>query len=120
MNWFVIYLWTRLDTIQALLCMGTVITGVTWAICLLCWIMASVDGQESDVKKIKPFTKRVLLWLVVFVIPFSLTPSSKDFAMIYAIPKIIDSKAIKQDLPEIYDMAIKQLKKKIIDKEGGE
>ena len=120
MDWFTIYLWTRLDTIQVLLCIGTVISGITWVVCSMVWIMATVDGFENDAKKVKPFTKKALLWFVAVVIPFSLIPDSKEFAMMYAIPKVIESKAIKQDLPDIYDMAIKQLKKKIMDKEGGE
>jgi len=120
MDWFTIYLWTRLDTIQFIFGIGLVVSGLLVVVATMCWIMAAVEGMENDTKKMKPFVNKSLLWFISLTIPFALMPSSKDFAMMYAIPKIIESKAIKQDLPEIYDMAIKQLKKKIIDKEGGE
>lgn len=45
-----------------------------------------------------------------------LMPSSKTIAMMVIIPKLAESKALQQDIPELYDLALKSLKEQITPK----
>lgn len=46
-----------------------------------------------------------------------LLPSSKTIALMYVLPEIANSKVMQQDVPELYDMAIKALKDQLSSKE---
>lgn len=40
-------------------------------------------------------------------------PSSKEMAMIYAVPAITRSDVVREDLPELYDYGVKALKQQL-------
>lgn len=61
----------------------------------------------------KGFRKTACIIGAICLIFHTLTPSSKNLALIYVLPRIADSKVIQKDLPELYDMAIVGLKSKM-------
>lgn len=64
----------------------------------------SLLGHARPLFKLTFFTS-VFLWIVV-----TLIPSSNTVAMMVVIPKIAESKAIQQDLPDLYNAAVEALK----------
>jgi hypothetical protein len=76
------------------------------------FIVYGVLFADADIDNMPTFLKKKRYWflMVLLLLIGSLMPSSKDFALIYVLPKVADSQAIKQDLPELYDMAIDKLK----------
>ena len=111
MEWYHIYLWTRLDSICVVLSLGAIFLGIALIVCGLLWSFNKIDDYgDDDSKKLGRGFKRCLVWFLIFLFPALLVPSSKEFAMMYVLPKIADSKVIQKDLPELYDMAIGELK----------
>lgn len=70
------------------------------------------DQEKGEVEKKNYVTLvKKIIWVHVFTTIISVAvPSSKVVACMYVLPQIASSKVIQQDLPEIYDMAIKSLK----------
>jgi hypothetical protein len=40
-------------------------------------------------------------------------PTEKEIAIMYALPKIINSNVIQKDMPELYDLGLKYLKEEL-------
>jgi len=91
-------------------------------ICFLVGIIALVSrddticDNEKTQEAILKWAKRLPFGAVALWVFFAFIPSSKTIAMMVIIPKIADSKAVQQDLPEIYDLAIKALKEQLTPK----
>lgn len=71
--------------------------------------MSYAEGLATGIK---------LGWKFVFCGVFfglltALTPTTGTLAGMYLVPRISESKAIQQDLPEIYEMAIERLKSEL-------
>ena len=74
------------------------------------------DGAEST-----PTIDRLLKFFIAplfaaTLIVHMMLPSSKTVAMMVVVPAISQSKAIQQDLPDIYNMAIDALKAQLTPK----
>ena len=95
-----LYLWTRLDGLQAAFVTLTILSGVGALIAVI-----AVCVVEAN----KKWLWAVLLFLC-FLSGLVLTPSSKDMAMIYVIPKIMNNENIQNEASEIYTMAKDALK----------
>lgn len=50
---------------------------------------------------------------LLFLLLHALIPRSNTIAMMYVLPEIANSRVVQQDLPEIYDAAIKALKQQL-------
>ena len=124
MEWYHIYLWTRLDAIQMVFGITAIIIGVAVTIVAIIFGIQKMDGDEDAAKVAKRGLGKLVLWFIIVTFPALLIPTSKDFAMMYVIPRIAKSEPIKKDLPELYDMAIGELKNMIKNKskelKGGE
>ena len=74
----------------------------------------SLEDNDDDAKSFRKGLLRAwrtLIPVVLFTwLGCILIPSSSTIAMMVVIPKIAESKAIQQDLPDIYELAIKTLK----------
>jgi hypothetical protein len=120
MEWYHIYLWTRLDVIQTVFGVSVLVFGACLVVCTIVYVLSLMEDAEEATKLAKHGIKLCTLWLFIFLVPFIFAPSSKDFAMMYVIPKIANSKVIQQDLPDIYEMAINGLKDRLTIKEKKE
>ena len=104
-----IYLWTRLNYINGffiLLFIGFLASAFGYAM-----IASESYGEEGRglLKKAKKF----VLFSLLPVIAFCFTPSQKDAAMIYIIPKMAQSEtfnAISKETQEITKLALEALK----------
>lgn len=108
MNPFYIYLWGQADYFKAFF--------ATLAFVVFVWEVGSVvyNYLEGDDKAGINKLRATLAALFLFIA--SAIPNSKTIAAMFVLPEIAKSKAIQEDLPEIYDMAIKQLKASISEK----
>ena len=75
--------------------------------------IASVEPQDLTPEKrskIRVAGITSLLLASVFFFANTFVPSSKTIAMMVIIPEIAHSKVVQQDLPDIYNAAVKALK----------
>ena len=112
-----IYLLTRLDSLEFFifiptLCIGTFL-GFSAALAIL------DEDLREGIKAIKKSTK--YKWAVRFVIfgvlYLTLVPDKKEIIAMYAIPKIVNSGVAQKDIPELIDLIIKDLEKRLKSKE---
>lgn len=96
MTHLAIYLWTMVDKLVVISMVGMAATLFGTMVCI-------TEDQSA-------YAVRFAKGLIGFVIAFALIPSKSDLALIYVVPKLAESKVIQQDVPEIYDLAIKALK----------
>ena len=109
MTSLMIYLWTRLNYINGffiLLFFGFLFGA------LICVSFAS-ESYGEEVRGLLKKAKKFVLFSLLPVIAFCFTPSQKDAAMIYIIPKMAQSEtfnAISKETPEITKLALEALK----------
>ena len=109
MEWWHVYLWTRLDALRAVSFIITGVYMIAFVISCICWaVNLGQYLEEERAKAIQAIKVTWFAWLMLLVVIW--IPSSKDFALIYVLPKVAESKVIQQDVPEIYDMAMDKLK----------
>lgn len=110
MTSLMIYFWTRLNYINGffiLLFAGFLIGALACAM-----IASDTYSREEEMKFYKKAKKFLLLSLLPILI-FCFTPSQKEAAMIYVIPKMAQSEtfnAISKETPEITKLALEALK----------
>ena len=108
-----IYWITRLDNF---ICVGWIIIILLIAafIAFLCstpWdCLDTEDGRKHFLG-----VKLTGLALIIVSLGMSFIPSTHEAAAMYAVPKIVDSSVVKEDLPELYDMGVKALKDWLMD-----
>lgn len=106
-----IYFWQLADRLLKSL---EFISGIL-AIALLFSIVFLVGTNlDKGLEAVKPLA-RGMTWILApcFFLSYAaltLVPSSNTIAMMVVIPKIAESKAIQQDLPDIYNAAVEALK----------
>jgi hypothetical protein len=101
-----VYLWTRMDGIHNTFNFIAVCSGL-----LLGFGVSLLLISEDE--RPKTFTKWIAVVFGLNAFLCVVVPDSKDYAMIKVIPRLVNSKAIQVDAPELYDIAIKALKEKI-------
>lgn len=112
MTGLMIYLWTRLNYINGffiLLVIGFL--AGAFACCL-------IASESYDEEKFFKRAKNLLLLSLLPMIAFCFTPSQKEAAMIYIIPKMAQSETfntISKETPEITKLALEALKETLQD-----
>ena len=109
MTWFDVYLFTRLDALNALfiasaiivLCAGTFLT-----------VVGAMQWRFNESELGEKLARKTWKWAVPICFFFGLlstiTPTTKEFAAIYLIPKVVNNEHAKQ----IPDNALKLLNAK--------
>lgn len=106
MTAFQVWLWLALDKIANLM-----IILVAVSVLLLFFRCMFRDLSR---KKMWDFgCTGLALAIMLFAVLATVTPTTKQAAIIYAIPKLSQSSMVTNDLPEVYGMAIEALKSKI-------
>lgn len=85
------------------LAVSLIVTGAQWM----------GDGKIYSTGLLQKMRFYSLLGLIIFGFLWTLTPNTKTLAAMYVVPSIVNSKAIQQDVPEIYNLAIEKLKETI-------
>jgi hypothetical protein len=101
-----IYLWQLADKLITSTAVVTGIACVAMAFTLMFCTFPDEGVREFARSKVRLST---LAFLSLFIFG-SLIPSSKTIAMMIIIPEIAHSKVVQQDLPDIYNAAVKALK----------
>lgn len=113
------YWFTRLDGINALLTIIGVLCSLTLIFMTIGYFVTSVDQDAQGIfvnNTLKKWLKGLLFPWIFAILGVLFIPTSKEMAMIYVVPSITESQVIKQDLPEIYDLGVKSLKNWLKDK----
>lgn len=105
MRW-ALYLISIIDNVRTLLAIGGAL-GLIWAFIIAFFIMAETEDEIP--KQLLPCAYVALFCM--FISTF--IPSSKSIAMIYIVPKVLESKVIAEDLPELYTLAKEAMKEYI-------
>ena len=114
-----IYLWQLADDFRSNAFIISMIALVVGVILIAGSAIASMEPQDltpEKRKKIRCWGVVSCLFAGVFFFANTFVPSSKTIAMMVIIPKIAESSVVKQDLPDLYDIAIKTLKEQLTPK----
>lgn len=110
MNTWILYLYGQVDTVRvvlALLAGAALVTAVTYTCC-------AADERNSELKAILSRHKRGWFSVMTALAAVSaLLPGSKTIAMMVVVPALVESKAIQQDLPELYELGVSALKSQL-------
>jgi hypothetical protein len=108
---FTVYLWQQADSFVSFA------VGTSIALVALAMLISMINYCEHGLDKPMPKSFSVFLSCALVLACFgALTPSSKTIAMMYAVPAIVNSKVVQEDLPEIYQMGVDSLKKQLAPK----
>lgn len=117
-----LYLWSRLgvfgeDTLVAVILGVAVVAG-------LLLVYSVSDGFESWGYKekerrrkrsiVRRQVRKLLLFCLVWCVLSAITPTKKDAALIYIVPKLANSEVLKQEASDIYFMAKRALSNDIL------
>lgn len=97
MRW-ALYLISIIDNVRALLATGGALGLIT---ALVIGIAIKMETTDEIPKQLLPCAYVALFCM--FISTF--IPSSKSIAMIYIVPKVIESEVVAEDLPELYTLA---------------
>lgn len=107
MDVFYIYLWGLVDPLSR--CIA--IFGAFLLIAALFFLHYWLDNDPSDsVASVLKNAKWLSAIGGILILLATLIPDQKTLSAMYILPKIADSKVIKEDAPEIYNLAIEKLK----------
>lgn len=98
-----IYLWQLADNVQTAAFILASLAGGLGIFLWYAWLSEGIEDAKNA-SLLSGFFFSVFLSAAVFI------PSSKTIAMMVVIPEIAHSKVVQQDLPDIYNAAVKALK----------
>lgn len=110
MNSLLIYLWLKLDAVIILL---VVISGTLLLFYPLLTFLISLEVYDEKEFYKKWFKKKVIIIGIISLLFAVFLPSSKQVAIIYVAPKVVNSKVVKEDIPEIYNYGMEALKEQM-------
>lgn len=118
-----VYLVLKLDAIRDVFLAGTIISGVIVAlltVMLVSYRIAEDDPEDRDCRIVTYLFRSILKTASVFLLFLMLTvliPTTRQFALIYIIPKVVNSDFVQKDIPaesrELYELGKDILKQTI-------
>lgn len=101
---------TRLDGLNTFM-------GVLLGVCILISISMVTAWGNTDIERLARNYMRAA-WLFAVASLFLatgivFTPTTKEMAMIYAVPAISRSDIVREDIPELYELGVETLKEKL-------
>lgn len=103
-----IYIWGVIEGVKVFF----IILSVAFLLMSFIKVMADT-GSELEIV-IERLAKIMFSASLFFAMCATLTPSKETFAAMIIVPEIAKSDAIRKDLPEIYDMAVKKIKDELV------
>lgn len=119
---WMVYLILKLDAIRGVFLTGTIASGVLFAVLLVvlisCYISeADLEGYESKSASLRKALVKAASVFLLFLITAVFIPTTRQFALIYIIPKIVNSDFVQKDIPaesrELYELGKDMLKQTI-------
>jgi hypothetical protein len=102
-----------LDILRGLVLTGLVLSGFVSVITAALGIVTFVEDEPEDNLKCRKIFRPTAWLFGLFCFLILIIPSSKDFAMVYVIPKVANSQMIQKDIPDIYNLAVSAFKAKL-------
>ena len=101
MEWYHVYLFTRLDSIQSFCTCGAIMLGTILILECVFLLIIFDDLDEETRSQFKKGNKLAAIALAVTLLGFLLIPTQKEAAAIYLLPKLAHSDFTKeaQQLP---------------------
>lgn len=111
MNTLLLYVWLKLD----LLCTLSILSVAgSFILMFFLSLMITFEDMDNSHSHFIFLLRRYSVITLFIALPFLIfLPTSKQFAIMYVVPKVAESEIIQKDIPEIYDMAVLGLKKKL-------
>lgn len=107
MSAWLVYLWTRLDDINFLFFMFSIILS-------FCVGITGLVGYTDENEECKKSFKKLFFPTILIVLLAVMIPTKKDVTIIYVAPKLMNSKIITEDCPELAKLGIEALKQQLI------
>lgn len=111
------YWLTRLDAIGAVAAAAlfvSIVAAIFYGVCLFSISESPQDFLRLLQDKVNTKIRKSILWTMgMFIAVLVFLPSTKELAMIYAVPAITRSDVVREDLPELYDYGVKALKEQL-------
>lgn len=113
-----IYLWQMADGFSHTADVFFFISGILTVFLLMLYGWARIfecpDDEEAknnnELRQMRKVAKGLVPFFFIAGLVSNLVPNSKTIAMMVVIPEIAHSKVVQQDLPDIYNAAVKALK----------
>lgn len=118
MTEFDVWMWIKLDDIRQALMLVFILIGIFGGIAtgFAFGILISANMSLKPAKVGLAFV--IFAWLCGGI--YSLLPSTKQAAIIYAAPIVANSQFLTNDVPAIYTLGVEAIKEKLIDIKNGE
>ena len=118
-----VYLVLKLDAIRGMFLIGTITSGVIAAlltVMLVSYRITKDPPEDRDCRIVTYLFRSILKTASVFLLFLVLTvliPTTRQFALIYIIPKVVNSDFVQKDIPaesrELYELGKDILKQTI-------
>lgn len=117
MTTIICYLWAISNNLSCCFLWLGAISLIASIAYLACNLVERYEGspEEESIKKLQVIFApgaRIITAIIFFILS-AMTPPKDDIAMVYIAPKIIDSKVIQKDFPEIFELGTKILKNRL-------
>lgn len=120
MSAWTIYFWVMLDNIRGILDVFAFIFGILFTAMMICYLVSDHEWDGEDCSpQIKSERKRVrqlgknIFWLfpvlTFFISCITFIPTSKQFAVIYLAPKIINNEQVRDIADDTFQLLKKQM-----------
>ncbi len=107
MSTALLYLILKADDIRGLLIGITILFAVAIATNFFNFVVFNDTPKQYD--EMWPITKKIFFYLIpsffIFLVLAVICPTTKQAAVLYALPKIVNSETIQQESRELYDLA---------------
>ena len=94
MDYFLVYLVLRLDYLSTATFISSIVAGIVFLIVVL--VFAVNQKNERDRELTKPWLKPTAIIFCIFMFLGSMIPNTKQAAVVYCLPKIINNKQAKK------------------------
>ena len=118
-----VYMILKLDAIRGMFLTGTIISGVIavlLTVMLVSYRITEDPPDDRDRRIVTYLFRNILKAASMFLLFFMLTvliPTTRQFALIYIIPKVVNSDFVQKDIPaesrELYELGKDMLKQTI-------
>lgn len=115
MNYLLLYFILRLDVLSSTIFAVAVVTGILFAIALLCFMLNPEDmpGAKLIRDASKPWLKGLGIPFVIAIFLIIMIPDTKQAAVIYCLPKIVNNEQVQKIPEKLLDLSNTWLDEKI-------
>lgn len=111
---FTIYIWGISEQLGTTLDILSFLFGAASILATIVLVATKVEGEEEVFKAVRPYANKVFAAFAVSILGATLIPDKKTIACMVVLPAIAESRAVQQDLPELYSLAVEALKEQLV------